>query len=146
LSLHSDGTLQEDQWHLVDAKGNVLALTQEGDIVVKRLVVKDLELAKGGSVTLPAGESQITGKITIPEGLTSTIIENSRAKTTSKIFLTLTTSPPMGISYAVVNKKEGHFMIQLSEGAPYPLDFDYWIVDTYNANFDAQQNATSTPK
>ena len=77
----NNGQLQEDETHLVDAHGNVLAFTQEGDIVVKHLVVKDLELAqngkftvgKGADIELPSGEGQMVGYATIPANSTSLI-------------------------------------------------------------------------
>ncbi|MBI3335550.1 MAG: hypothetical protein HY001_03570 [Candidatus Portnoybacteria bacterium] len=135
---------------LVDKEGKQLSLTLEGTVVIKRLVVKDLELAKGGTITLPKGEGEVIGYTTVSEGATYKIVEHPLVKPESTIFLTLqNTSAPAGISYSVIQKKEGGFTINLSGGAPYPLTFAYWILNTYEASVSMQTSlnggsATST--
>jgi len=129
---------------IVDKNGNQLALTFEGTVVIKRLVVKDLELAKGGTITLPAGEGGILGKVTISQGLTYAIVENPLVDTSSYIFLTQEGTPLEEISYGVVNKKEGQFTIQLSKGAQEAMTFAYWIIQSYDAGAIREGNATST--
>ncbi|MBI3335120.1 MAG: hypothetical protein HY001_01305 [Candidatus Portnoybacteria bacterium] len=146
-ALTNDQQLTTNDQPLIDKNGNQLALTYEGTVVISRLVVKDLEVAQGGTITAPSGENQITGRVTVPAGLTYALVENTFVNPQSKIFLTLRGTPPAGVTFGVSNVKQGQFMLQLSQGAPNTLEFDYWILNTYDAGAGtapAPQNASST--
>ena len=147
LSLNtSSGDLTLKTETLMDQKGNELFLVEDGSTVIPRLVVKDFQIAKDGTLTLPRGKGQIVGDIRIEGGEDSKTILHPLVHYESRIFLTLRESiAPQGMNWSIVEQKEGEFTIRLSMPALYPLSFSYWIIQTSAVEESQEEEPLGAP-
>jgi hypothetical protein len=113
---------------------------KDGIAMFNNLVTHQLTLVGGTDGT------SSTGSVTIPNGATSIVITNALVHSSSKIFLTFTSS--VDGSWYLSEKKEGSFTISLAKAQPANTTFDYFLLQTDpNAQVAAagQATATTTP-
>ncbi|MBL7053514.1 MAG: hypothetical protein ISS02_02570, partial [Candidatus Portnoybacteria bacterium] len=107
-----------------------LVLDSDGYAVIDKLKVEELEIVKGGQLTLPQGANEIMGTGEVATSSDYTIIENNKIQDDSKVFISFT-SNLYGASWWVCDKIENQsFKVCLDRTASTSLSFDYWIVQT----------------
>ncbi|GIW57355.1 MAG: hypothetical protein KatS3mg083_300 [Candidatus Dojkabacteria bacterium] len=99
------------------------AVLQANQAVIRNLTVDKLTIN-----TTPLVGDPVVGSGTITAGQTRVVINNSNVQSTSKIFITLTSSSTQVIS--VINKTPGvSFEVSILTQQTEDITFDYWIIN-----------------
>jgi hypothetical protein len=109
----------------VASNGNTVidAVLQANQAVFRNLTIDKLSIN-----TTPLVGDPIVGSGTITTGQTRVVINNSNVQSTSKIFITLTSSSTQVVS--VINKTPGvSFEVSIPVPQTEDITFDYWIIN-----------------
>ncbi len=109
----------------VASNGNTVidAILQANQAVIRNLMVDKLSIN-----TTPIVGDPVVGSGTITAGQTRVVINNSNVQSTSKIFITLTSSSTQVVS--VINKTPGvSFEVSIPTQQTEDITFDYWIIN-----------------
>jgi hypothetical protein len=131
----------------VFTEGQRLVKLAVGRLAAQVAVVRDffaqaITLLPGASVTLPAGENQVSGSGTIPAGATSVLIYNNTVTAQSRVFIT----PRSAIKspLAVTELRDGSgFVVSLAEAPTNDIAFDWLMITTYETGNPSQQSVLS---
>jgi hypothetical protein len=97
---------------------------------IGKLFVHTATILPNGSLSVPSGPREMSGKATVPAGVADVFIENTRITSSSKIFI----SPlvPLTAPLVVTEKKEGQgFRVSFSSAQGIPAPFDWIIFEGY---------------
>lgn len=99
-------------------------------LAATRIFTHSLALIPGGSITVPDGQDQMSGRGTIAAGATDAFVPNALVASTSKIFVTPVSKTASAL--AVTQKLDGQgFNVSLDAPAAGDVPFDWMIVNSY---------------
>jgi hypothetical protein len=110
--------------------------------VIEKLYAAAITVLPGGEVNLPSGPDQVTGAGTLASGNTSVFIANTKAKTGSKVFITLRGLSESPLAVTEIQPGVG-FKVETLKAPTKDVIFDWLMITTYDA---ASTTATSTPQ